>query len=85
MYIKHDQNNQQVSPQPVSIAVTQFSGNEGWSTITYYDWNGDYVRHDESNQVGISSSYVRHDENNNPVAVIDSYQRHDENNNPIYQ
>ena len=85
MYIKHDQNNQQVSPQPISISRTQSSAYEGWSTITYYDWNGDYVRHDESNQVGISSSYVRHGENNNPVAVIDSYQRHDENNNPIYQ
>ena len=28
---------------------------------------GDYVRHDENNNVGIVSSYVRHDDNNQPV------------------
>jgi hypothetical protein len=85
MYIRYDEENQLSSPQPISIARTQFDSNEGWSTITYYDWNGDYVRHDENNQVGISSTYIRHDENNNPVISISSYQRHDENNNPIYK
>jgi hypothetical protein len=82
MYIRHDENNQPIVPQPISIARTQFSGNEGWSTITYYDWNGNYVRYDENNQpIGVGT-YQRHDENNQPIGV-GTYQRHDENNNPI--
>lgn len=83
MYVRHDENNQIAIPQPISIARTQFSGNEGWTTVSYFDWNGDYVRHDETNQVGIVSTYIRHDENNIPIG-IGTYQRHDENNNPVF-
>ena len=83
MYIKHDENNNLVSPQPGLTTVTVFDDCEGWSPITYEDWNTDYVRHDENNQVGIASNYIRHDENNNPVISISSYQRHDENNQPV--
>ena len=83
MYIKHDENNNPVSPQPGLTTVTVFDDCEGWSPITYEDWNTNYIRHDENNQVGISSTYIRHDENNNPVIIISSYQRHDENNQPV--
>lgn len=81
-YIRHDENNIQVNPQPSSITVNQFSGTEGWSTVTYQDWNADFVRHDESNNVEAVGSYQRHDENNSPVSP-GTYQRHDESNNPI--
>ena len=81
MYIRNDENNQPVSPQPGLTTVTVFDGCEGWSPIAYEDWNTDYVRHDENNQPVTSiSSYQRHDENNQPVISISSYQRHDENN-----
>lgn len=83
MYIKHDENNNPVSPQPGLTTVTVFNQCEGWSPITYEDWNTNYVRHNENNQIGISSTYIRHDENNNPVISISSYQRHDENNQPV--
>jgi hypothetical protein len=82
MYIRHDENNQQVNPQPGFSTVTQFSASEGWSTIEYKDWNVDYIRHDENNNpIGVGT-YLRHDENNNPIGV-GTYQRYDENNDPI--
>ena len=66
-YIRHDENNNPVSPQPGVTTVSYLGGTTGWSTVTYENFN---------------TSYVRHDENNNPVGV-GTYQRHDENNNPI--
>jgi len=84
MYIRHDENNQPVSPQPGFTTVTQFGGSEGWTTLTYEDFNVDYIRRDENNnQIGIGT-YQRYDENNNPIGV-GTYQRHDENNDPISQ
>ena len=41
-YIRHDENNNAVSPQPGSTTVNQFSGNEGWSQVTYKNFNADY-------------------------------------------
>jgi hypothetical protein len=84
MYIRNDENNQPVSPQPGFTTVTQFGGSEGWTTITYEDFNVDYIRRDENNDpIGIGT-YQRYDENNNPIGV-GTYQRHDENNDPISQ
>jgi hypothetical protein len=84
MYIRYDENNQPVSPQPGFTTVTQFGQNEGWNTVTYQDFNKDYVRHDENNNLIGIGTYQRHNENNTPISV-DAYQRHDDNNNPIYQ
>jgi hypothetical protein len=82
MYIRHNKDNQPISPQPGFTTVIQFGGNEGWTTITYEDWNSDYIRHNENNQpIGVGT-YQRYDENNQPIGV-GTYQRHDENNHPI--
>lgn len=85
-YIRHDSNNNPVSPQPGFTTVTRFGGTEGWSTITYEDFNSDYIAYDYNSPAGIGTrtpaSYQRHDSNNNPVGV-GTYQRHDSNNNPI--
>lgn len=83
-YIRHDKDNNLVTPQPISIARTFFSGNEGWSTITSYDWTGNYQRHDVNNNPVSVGTYQRHDVNNNVVGV-GTYQRHDKDCNPIYQ
>ena len=84
MYIRHDKNNQPVIPQPGFTTITQFGGNEGWTTIQYEDWNVNYVRYDENNQpIGVGT-YQRYDENNQPIGV-GTYQRYDENNAPISQ
>ena len=42
-YKRHDKDNNEVSPQPGKTTVNQFSGNEGWSTVTYENFNADYV------------------------------------------
>jgi len=82
-YIRHDENNNPVSPQPGVTTVSYLGGTTGWSTVTYENFNTSYVRHDENCQpVANIGTYQRHDENNNPVGV-GTYQRHDENNNPI--
>jgi hypothetical protein len=82
-YIRHDEDNIIKDPQPGFTTVGVFTGTEGWTTVEYEDFNVDYIRHDDTNNiVGIISSYVRHDENNNPIG-IGTYQRHDENNDPI--
>lgn len=83
VYIRHDVNNNPVSPQPGFTTVTRFAGNEGWTTSSYEEWNVDYVRHDvNNNPVGVGT-YQRHDVNNNSIGV-GTYQRYDVNNNPIY-
>jgi hypothetical protein len=84
MYIRHDENNQQVSPQPGFTTITQFDGSEGWTTITYEDFNADYIRRDENNDPAGIGTYQRYDENNLPISV-ETYQRYDENNDPISQ
>lgn len=83
-YIRHDKDNNPVSPQPVSIARTFFGNNEGWTTITSYDWSGDYVARKSDNTERTPQTYQRHDVSNTPVG-IGTYQRHDKDNNPIYQ
>lgn len=85
-YVRHDENNNPVSPQPGSTTVNQFSGNEGWTTVTYKDFNTDYVArtYGAASGTGVRTpaAYQRHDENGNPVTPA-PYQRHDENNNPV--
>jgi hypothetical protein len=82
-YIRHDANNNPVSPQPGITTVTVFADNEGWTTLSYDDWNSDYVKRDVDNNIVTPQPYQRHDINNNPVGV-GTYQRYDENCDPIY-
>jgi len=90
-YTRHDVNCLPVSPQPISIAVTTFSNLEGWSTITYYNFNGDYIAYDYNSPAGIGTrtpaSYQRYRYDPvsgiNTVVPVDPYQRHDENNSPV--
>ena len=78
-YVRYDINNVAVSPQPGSTTVNQFSGTEGWSTVTYSDWNGDYVAHDYSNAVRTPGTYQARTVDNTPRTPA-AYQRHDVNN-----
>jgi len=85
-YIRHDANNNAVSPQPGSTTVNQFSGNEGWSTVTYKNFNADYVARTYNSAAGSSSrtpgTYQARNANNTP-RTPGTYQRHDANNNPV--
>ena len=81
-YTRYDYNNVIVSPQPASTTVNQFSGTEGWSTVTYSDWNGDYVAHDYSNAVRTPGTYQARNYDNT-IRTPGVYQRHDVDNNAV--
>jgi len=81
-YIRHDKDNNPSSPQPSSNSVTLYAGTEGWSTITYEVWNGDYVPRNVDNTVRTPGTYQARNADNTPRTPA-AYQRHDENNNPI--
>lgn len=81
-YQRYDENNVLEVPQPTGVPVSWFSGTEGWSTINYTDWNGDYVAHDDDNNPRVVGTYQAYDDDNNP-RVPGTYQRYDINNNPV--
>ena len=85
-YIRHDSNNNQSNPQPGVTTVSYLGGTTGWSTVTYQNFNSDYIAYTYNSNAGVGTrtpaSYQRHDENNQAVGV-GTYQRHDSSNNPI--
>ena len=56
-YIRHDENCDPVSPQPGKTTVNQFSGNEGWSTVTYENFNADYQARNTDNTARTPGTY----------------------------
>lgn len=70
-YVRHDENNNPVSPQPTSTTVNQFSGTEGWSTVTYQDWNADYQARNPNNTPRTPATYLRHNENCQPIGSVE--------------
>ena len=85
-YIRHDESNTQDSSQPGVTTVSYLGGQTGWSTVTYQDFNSDYIAYTYNSNAGVGTrtpaSYQRHDENNQAVGV-GTYQRHDSNNDAI--
>lgn len=81
-YIRHDINNSPVDPQPSSTEVTVYSGTEGWSDITYKNWNTDYVARNADNTERTPGVYQARNADNTPRTPA-LYQRHDANNNPV--
>ena len=79
-YVAHDVDNVALSPQPAANDAVMDAA--GWTSFTYKDFNGNFVRHLVDNSVGIVSAYEPHDVNNTPI-VRQPYQRHDINNNPV--
>lgn len=81
-YIRHDINNNVVSPQPSSTTVNWFSGTEGWATITYKNWNGDYIARNTDNTVRTPGTFQPRNYDNT-VRTPGVYQRYDVNNDPV--
>jgi hypothetical protein len=78
-YIRHDTTNTVVVPQPSSITVSVFDGCEGWSTITYEDWNVDYVARNSDNTSRTPGIFQARNFDNT-TRTPEAYQRHDINN-----
>lgn len=81
-YIRHDKDNNPVSPQPGSTTVTVFDNCEGWTPIVYEDWNTDYVARNSDNTVRTPGTYQARN-SDNTLKTPASYQRHDVNNVPV--
>jgi len=81
-YTRHDKDNNLVSPQPGSTSVTVFDNCEGWSPITYKDWNVGYVARNSDNSVRTPDTYQARN-SDNTIRTPASYQRHDINNATI--
>jgi hypothetical protein len=81
-YIRHDKDCNLVSPQPGSTSVTVFDNCEGWTPITYEDWNDDYVARSSDNTVRTPGTYQARN-SDNTVRIPAAYQRHDINNVPV--
>jgi hypothetical protein len=81
-YIRHDKDNVEKETQPSSSSIILYDGDEGWSTVTYEVWNGDYVARNFDNTEKTRANYQRHDKDNNPLSHS-SYQRHDYENNLV--
>jgi hypothetical protein len=81
-YVRHTTTNTVASPQPTSIAVSVFDGCEGWSEITYEDWNGDYVARNSDNTVRTPAAFQARNFDNT-IRTPAAYQRYDVNNQPI--
>ena len=81
-YIRHDENNNPVSPQPGKTTVNQFSGNEGWSTVTYENFNADHQARNTNNTARTPGTFQARNTDNSPRTPA-AYQRHDKDNNPV--
>lgn len=81
-YVRHTTNNAVASPQPASSTVTVFGACEGWSTVTYKIWNGDFVSRNSDNTVRTPGTFqARNYDNTTRTPGV--YQRYDVNNQPI--
>ena len=81
-YVRRDINNDPDDPQQGFTTVNQFSGTEGWSTVTYRDYNGDYQARNTDNTVRTPGTYQARNADNT-ARTPGTYQRHDKDNNPI--
>ena len=81
-YVKNDKDCNPVDPQPVGIGVNHFSGNEGWATVTYKNWNNDYVARNPDNSARTPGTFqARNTDNTTRTPGV--YQRHGVTNSAI--
>ena len=76
-YIRHDKDNNQVSPQPGSTTVNALSGDDGWATVTYKNFNADYVARNTNNTSRTPGTYQARN-TDNTTRTPASYNRHDD-------
>lgn len=80
-YIRYDENNNPVNPQPGSTQDTSDPG-LGWETKPYKNFNADYVARDENGNPRTPLPYIPHGDNNQIIPKA-TYVRMDENKNPV--
>ncbi len=81
-YQRNDKDNNAANPQPGSTTVNHFSGNEGWATITYKNWNADYQARKSDNSTRTPGSFQARKVDNSTRTPA-AYQRKDKDNNTV--
>ena len=81
-YQKNDKDCNAVSPQPGSSTVNHFSGNEGWATRTFKNWNADFQARDKDNGTRTPGTFQARDKDN-ATRTPAAYQRRDKDNSTV--
>ena len=81
-YKRHDKDNNEVSPQPGKTTVNYLSGNEGWSTVTYENFNADYQARNADRSARTPGTFQARLSNNNTRTPA-AYQRRNSSNNTV--
>ena len=81
-YLQRNYNNSLADPALGFTTVNRFSGNEGWATKQYKNFNADYVAKDYSNNTRTPGTFQARAYNNSTRTPA-AYQRHDINNSAV--
>ena len=81
-YQRNDKDCDPVGSQPGSTTVNHFSGNEGWATKTFKNWNADYQARNSDNSTRTPGSFQARKVDNSTRTPA-AYQRRDKDNNTV--
>jgi len=81
-YQRRDKDNAVADPQPGSATVNHFSGNEGWATKTFKNWNADYQARKSDNSTRTPGTFQAR-ASNNSTRTPAAYQRRNSSNTSV--
>ena len=81
-YQRNDINCDPAGAQPGSTTVNHFSGNEGWATKTFKNWNADYQARKSDNSTRTPGTFQARSVDNSTRTPA-AYQRKDKDNNTV--
>jgi len=81
-YQRRDKDNAAANPQPGSTTVNHFSGNEGWATKTFKNWNDDYQARKSDNSTRTPGTFQAR-ASNNSTRTPAAYQRRNTSNTSV--
>ncbi len=81
-YQRRDKDNAVANPQPGSATVNHFSGNEGWATRTFKNWNDDFQARKSDNSTRTPGAFQAR-ASNNSTRTPAAYQRKNTSNSSV--
>ena len=81
-YQRRDKDNAAANPQPGSTTVNHFSGNEGWATRTFKNWNDDYQARKSDNSTRTPGTFQART-SANATRTPAAYQRRNSSNSTV--
>ena len=81
-YQRNDKDCDPAGSQPGSTTVNHFSGNEGWATKTFKNWNDDYQARKSDNSTRTPGTFQAR-ASNNSTRTPAAYQRRNTSNTSV--